>query len=257
MKSFFLFLCSFFLALQVLAKSKTIHVYVALCDNENQGIVRVLESLGNGQSPRTNLYWGALYGVKTYFSKKSDDWVFIKSIPLSEGSNILERILFKHASEDVFLLADAYNGAKIKECTIDFLKASNHQLPITITEGTQKLYFGGKADLLAYVGHDGLMEFDVAINFQTLEPSLKPKEVIILACYSRDFFSPQGKLAEAKPLLWTSHLMAPEAYTLEAAFEGWILNESDAQIEERAAQSYHKYQKCGIKGARNLFVSGF
>ena len=63
--------------------------------------------------------------------------------------------------------------------------------------------------------------------------------------------------AKANPILWTTHLMAPEAYTLEAAIEGWIANESGQEIDERAAQAYNKYQKCGIKGARNLFTTGF
>ncbi|MGC6431949.1 MAG: hypothetical protein ACON5F_12965 [Jejuia sp.] len=39
---------------------KTIHVYVALCDNINQGIVPVPAKLGNGQDPKNNLYWGAM-----------------------------------------------------------------------------------------------------------------------------------------------------------------------------------------------------
>ena len=42
-------------------KLKTIHVFVALCDNKYQGIVPVPESIGNGQNARTNLYWGAAY----------------------------------------------------------------------------------------------------------------------------------------------------------------------------------------------------
>ena len=51
--------------------------------------------------------------------------------------------------------------------------------------------------------------------------------------------------------------MAPEAYTLKSAIDGWLQNETGLQIEERAAQTYHQYQKCGIKGARNLFTTGF
>jgi len=49
----------------------------------------------------------------------------------------------------------------------------------------------------------------------------------------------------------------PEAYTLKAAIDGWILNETGGEIDERAAQMYHQYQKSGIKGARNLFTRGF
>jgi len=43
------------------------HVVVALCDNEFQGIVPVPAHLGDGDSPRSNLYWGAMYGVRSYF----------------------------------------------------------------------------------------------------------------------------------------------------------------------------------------------
>ena len=99
------------------------------------------------------------------------------------------------------------------------------------------------------------MDFDVNVAFD--EISEPPKDVIILACYSREFFSPHIKASQGNPLLWTTHLMAPEAYTLKAALDGWILNESGTQIDERAAQAYHKYQKCGINGARNLFATGF
>jgi len=48
-----------------------VHVTVALCDNANQGIVPVPRHLGNGQDPRSNLCWGAMYGVRTYFSRRA------------------------------------------------------------------------------------------------------------------------------------------------------------------------------------------
>jgi hypothetical protein len=51
--------------------------------------------------------------------------------------------------------------------------------------------------------------------------------------------------------------MAAEAYTLKDALDGWILGESNAQIRERAALAYDRYQKCGLKGARRLFFSGW
>lgn len=246
-----------FLLLSVVCygQSKTIHVFVALCDNANQGIVPVPERIGNGQDPKNNLYWGAGYGVKTFFKVKTKDWTLIRKI-VAKDANILERLLFKHVTKDVYLLADAYDGAKIKTSIEDFLKSSNGQSPLPVEENNSTLYFGGNADLLAYVGHDGLMDFDVSINYE--EPSnTSKKDVIILACYSKAYFAPEIKKAKANPILWTTHLMAPEAYTLKAAIDGWILNESGKQIDERAAQSYHKYQKCGIKGARNLFTTGF
>ena len=46
---------------------RTVHVFVALADNEHQGIVPVPAKLGNGEDPEHNLYWGSAYGVKTFF----------------------------------------------------------------------------------------------------------------------------------------------------------------------------------------------
>jgi hypothetical protein len=51
--------------------------------------------------------------------------------------------------------------------------------------------------------------------------------------------------------------MAPEAYTLKAALNGWVNQESNEKIRERAAAAYHKYQKCGMKGAKALLVTGW
>jgi len=51
--------------------------------------------------------------------------------------------------------------------------------------------------------------------------------------------------------------MAPEAYTLKAAVEGWIAGESGERIRERAAVAYAKYQKTGLAGARRLFATGW
>src|SRR5688572_17761463 len=53
-----------------------IHVFVALADNVNQGIVPVSATLGNGDNPATNLYWGAAFGIKTFFSRNKD-WQLI------------------------------------------------------------------------------------------------------------------------------------------------------------------------------------
>jgi len=61
----------------------------------------------------------------------------------------------------------------------------------------------------------------------------------------------------AQPLLWTTGLMSPEAYTLKAALDGWMAGESDEQIKQRAAEAYAKYQKISVKSARRLFVSGW
>ncbi len=256
MKTFLPLFLLFFLAPQlesVGAEPKTVHVFVALCDNVNQGIVPVPDKIGNGQDPANNLYWGCGYGVKSFFKLKTEEWIFQKMMP-SEDPTVLERVLFKHKTENCFMLAEAYDGAFIQSCTEDFLLAANRQNEVPIEVDGTTLTFGGGADLMAYIGHDGLMEFDVDVAYQSTDE--KAPDVIILACYSKKFFGPEIRKSKANPLLWTTHLMAPEAYTLKAALDGWLLGETGDQIDERAAQAYHNYQKCGIAGARNLFTTG-
>ena len=61
----------------------------------------------------------------------------------------------------------------------------------------------------------------------------------------------------AYPLVWTTGLMAPEAYTLKSVLDGWIAGEHNEQISVRAAQAYDKYQKCGLNAARRLMATGW
>ncbi|WP_394748419.1 hypothetical protein [Spongiimicrobium salis] len=233
---------------------KTIHVFVALCDNLNQGIVPVSKTLGDGQNPRTNLYWGALYGVKTHF-KRSKDWTLVKKLE-SHNSHILERILFKHTSTETYLLAEAYDGKYIKETTIDFLKAASGGAEQKVKGPSEnELSFGGASNMVAYIGHNGLMEFDVEGNFKS--KNKKKRDAIMLACISKDYFKPYLKETGAQPLVWSTGLMSPEAYTLAWSIQAWIAGETPDQIRESAAQAYHKYQKCGVRAARNLLVTGY
>lgn len=236
---------------------KLIHVIVALCDNEYQGIVPVPPSLGNGDDPPSNLYWGAGYGVKSFF-KKSKDWTLISEVK-NPTPAILERCVFKRRDREVYMVADAYRGREIKQSTIDFLDyASGRSSADAQTSSNSKpltLNAGGGADLIAYVGHDGLMDFTLPQYPQKADD--RQRDAIILACASKSYFNKPLRRAGANPLLWTTGLMAPEAYVLKAAVDGWILNESGEKIRIRAAEAYHKYQKCGLKAAMNLFSNGW
>ena len=234
-------------------QTRVIHVLVALCDNENQGIVPVPKAIGNGQDAKNNLYWGCGFGVKTFF-KKQTDWKLIKQIDLP-SKQIYERLVFKHKDSSVYLVADAYNGAMIKQTVIDFLDYAAGKNKVTLTIESIKLDIGGNADLICYVGHDGLMDF--SLNDYPSKVDSKKRELIILACASKNYFYNHVKKAGAYPLLWTTHLMCPEAYTLDTAIDSWIVNDSPDKTREKAAQTYNQYQKCGMKGARNLLVTGF
>lgn len=228
-------------------------IHVALCDNVNQGIVKVPAALGNGQDPNRNLYWGAAYGVRSWFNKRKE-WMRVLHQPVPHA-HLLERIIWKHASEDVYLVADAYDGAFIEEATSALLSYAGGHDASTVTVNGRELHLGGGADLLAYCGHDGLMDF--APPPPRGSANTTHREVIILACISKRYFAAPLKGTGAVPLLWSTGLMAPEAYTLDAALQGWIRREDASQVRERAAQAYAKWQKCSASAARKLLVSGW
>jgi hypothetical protein len=240
-------------ALAAAAPLRVVHVYVALADNQSQGIVRVPAKLGNGDDPARNLYWGASYGVKTFFST-SPDWQPVNAQDHPKDG-VLERCVFKYRSADVFMVADAYQGRRIRDAVADFLDAAGGGQPQEITlEQHLVLHAGGASSLVAYVGHDGLMDFQAVLPVRHRDHD--PPSSIVLACASQMFFGPYLSEEKAKPLLWTTGLIAPEAYTLKAALDGWIAKETPEQIRSRAARAYDQYQKCGFKAAMRLLAIG-
>lgn len=239
------------------SQTRFIHVFVALCDNESQGIVPVPKKIGNGNDPDNNLYWGCAFGMRTYF-KNAAEWRHISTTKIS-SEVILERCIFQHKTENAIIIADAYKGSSMRQCLNDFFQAAsgNYEIPAKfILDGKNgKECVSASSDLVVFIGHDGLM--DTQFETYPVQKGTKKRDAMIFCCYSKEFFTPAMKSAGANPLLWTTGLCSPEAYSLKAGLDGWLLNETGLQIEERAAQAYHQYQKCGIKGARGLFTTGW
>jgi hypothetical protein len=211
---------------------------VALCDNKNQGIVPVPALIGNGQDPRNNLYWGSATGVKTWFNRKRG-W---RPVAVARAAfPVLERIAVRKTvgRRSLILVADAYDGAHIFQAIRDFLVAAAGE---------------SRADLVAYVGHNALMERALA-TWPARSGADDPPEAVVLACKSKPYFREPLRRTGSRALLWTTGLMAPEAYTLEAVLEGKLRGHSAAQIREAAARAYDKYQRCGRRAARRLFES--
>lgn len=232
--------------------TQTIHVFVALCDNRYQGIVKVPAAIGNGQDPDNNLYWGCGYGIRTYF-KRSSEWRLLQTREVEHP--ILERLVFKHNTSGHYLVADAYDGQFIKQCTEDFISATSGLDKDTLHVGGTIIGTEGNAVLTSYIGHNGLMDFTLPFAYKNTDNTVR--DCIILACFSKAYFESYLEQANAHPLLWTSGLMCPEAYTLHDALSGYVKGESADSIRTRAALAYHKFQKCGERPARKLLVSGW
>lgn len=252
--------CSF----ATLADTKVIHVLVALCDNKYQQIAPVPKLIGNGQDPRNNLYWGAAYGFKTYFAKQKE-WQVRQTIK-PENSYILEQIIYKHRSKDIYIVAEAYDGQYISDTVDDFIAYSAGKKPQALRVNDQVINAGGKADLVVYVGHDYLMEWSWRKylpddwRWETLSAAQKKQQqsryTAVFACQSQRYFSPPLERLGITPLILTTQSMAPEAYSIYAMIDGWVNNQSKAQIRQQVAAAYSQYQRLS-KPALSLFVTEY
>lgn len=226
-----------------------VHVVVALCDNEHQGIVPVPAGVGNGQQPRTNLYWGAAHGVRTFLTR-SAGWR-LESATTAPVPNVLERIvLTKSVAREkgrvaVRLVAEAWDGRAMKEAIERFLSlAAGHAVDAAD---------GERPHVIAFVGHDALMDFSLP-SAPRASKDAPPRGSIVLACASRSYFAAHLGAGGSRPLVLTSGLMAPEAYTLDAALTAFAAGADEGAVREAAAVAYDRHQKCGLRAARRLFV---
>jgi hypothetical protein len=231
------------------------HVVVALCDNQFQGIVPVPGSLGNGADPRSNLYWGALYGVRTYF-RRSSQWTSLPVAP-STDPRVLDRVLFRReVSRDgkrgeVFLLAEAWNGRYMADAVRHFLEMNRGEHAESLRAGERRIEAGAMAHVTAFAGHNGLMDFAAPVLPRSpVRPAAHAS--VVLACLSDSYFGPLLR-EHSVPLLTTTGLMAPEAYTLDAALTAWFSGSTPEEVRRAAALAYARYQKTSERSALRLF----
>jgi hypothetical protein len=237
--------------IQAKEETKVIHVLVALCDNDHQGIVKVPKAIGNGDDAKSNLYWGCSGGVKDVFSK-SPEWKLIKTVQ-SPRPEILERTVFQHKTGNIFLIADGYRGREIKRTLEDFFallagkQIEKEREPVS--QLNREIHAGSGASLAVYLGHNGLMD----IEFKSLPAGRSTKDALVLCCKSEAYFGNIINQYGAKPVLLTTQLMYPGAVVLEAAFDGWLQGETREQIRMRAGKAYARNQNIAEKAAKGIF----
>ena len=229
----------FMLTLAASAEPVKIQVFVALADNRTQGIIPVPPKIGDGDDADANLYWGCSEALKPVL-RASGDWKLtgVEKNPLPV---VLERATFSHRSGRWEMVVNVYRGSAIKQCTIDFFVALGSDAPREQTP------------LIAYIGHDGLMDFELPAEATARRGP--GRQAIVLCCVSERYFTPHLEKVGATPLLTTTQLMYPGGFILRAALEGWMAGETSEKIRQRAAAAYARNQKISVKAAAGVFAA--
>jgi hypothetical protein len=228
------FCASAFVFGSALAETKRVHVFVALADNEHQGIARVPVKIGNGDDAAANLYWGTTDGFKSVFGR-SKAWKLEKTEE-NPSAEILERRSYRHTAKDCVLIAEAWRGKNIHQCLEAFFANLRDR----------------KSDLTAFIGHNGLMDEPVAVSI--LDASAKSTDAIILCCISGRYFQPHLEALKVRPILTTGQLMYPGSFLLREALEVWLRNGPRSEIRLAAAKAYASNQNISVKAAAGVFT---
>lgn len=219
---------------RAVAEEKRIAVFVGLCDNATQGIVKVGAKIGDGDVPEANLYWGCSDGLKSFF-KASRLWKLESEEKKTGDVRILERLTFRHVSGDAVLVAEAWRGSKLKECYVAFEAA----------------LVSGKHDLVAFIGHNVLM--DTAID-EPREVATGKTDAVVLGCLSERYFRKRLEKAGVRPVLLTTQLMYPGAFILHDALVPWLAGKDRDSLRDAAGLAYARNQKIKAAAAKGVFT---
>lgn len=233
------------------------HVLVPLCDNEHQGIVPTSAAIGNGMDPDHNLYWATSKGVKRFF-KDLKDWEMIR-LAYNVDHNILQRAIFSKTFSNgakVYLVADAYRGDRMPACLDDYFNSLSDHKKDTLVLGKDTIGINGGADLIAFNGHNGLM--DENTKFEKATSQTRPKDAVSISCASRGYFKAMYLETNSYPLVHTTNLLYPGAFILEGIINKWAMLETDIECKKAAGDAYYKHKpNSGPNGSQNLFDYGW
>ncbi len=219
------------------ASDKTIGVFVALVDNKSQGIAPVPARIGNGGDAARNLYWGTDEGLKGYFDR-SKRWKLIQKNNTPINHDLLRARTYRHIDGRATLYARAYRGSSMKQCILDFEAAVQQ----------------GSFDLVVFIGHDGLMDFQLPMPTRSPR-QLKRPDCMVLACLSEAYFKPRLETAGGRPILLTTQLMYPGSFIVAATAESWLNGASLAEIRKSAGDAYARNQHISRKAGLGVFAS--
>jgi hypothetical protein len=224
------------LAGPLFAKEKTVGVFVALADNKSQGIAPIPAAIGNGDDAERNLYWGTEEGLKGVFDH-SKKWKLVEHRETPGGPVVLSRRTYQRADGEVLLVARAYRGSQMKQCIQDYEGAIAH----------------GGYDLVIFVGHDGLMDFQLPMPARAGDQPKKP-DCAALCCISEQYFKDHIVAAGGRPVVLTTQLMYPGSFVVAALVETWAAGGSTAELRASAGAAYAANQRISTKAGMGVFA---
>ena len=172
---------------------------------------------------------------------------------------ILQRAIFTKTFPNgakVYLVADAYRGDSMTVCLDDYFNSLSENKKDTLIIGKDTIGINGGADLIAFNGHNGLM--DENTKFEKANSQTRPKDAVSISCASSGYFKINYLETYSYPLVHTTNLLYPGAFILEGILNEWAMLKSDIDCKKAAGNAYYEHKpKSGPNGSQNLFDYGW
>jgi hypothetical protein len=246
-----------------------VQVHVPLCDNDiiPCGNAR----LGDGDNPDTNLYWATSPGFGRWFTRKKSGW---KQVLDGDGAtvgdaDVLDVRVFRRtvkasrawrkagapARFDVYVVAQAWRGAAIDAALAAYAADlyGGAERAIELADGTT-IAAGGAARIVAYVGHNRLMDVD-AYAWPAEAPDAPAKGAVAIACHTASYMGEDVPAATRVPLLMTRDFLFANAAPLERAVVAFAEGGGYADVRTAAAEGYAAAQDRDVKKVQGAFTN--
>lgn len=255
-------------------KPMVVTVYVALCDNDSQGIIPVRNrSICDGDHPMQNMYWAgknALAGMA-----KKQRWKKVSRVEDPDGTLMVEQIWEKWAHPGpglraagvdepfkIYVIGRAYRGNKIHNAFVDYLRAVHNDDALSMDLDGTTISYGGAGHVVGYVGHDYMMDVEPGsaalreIVDATRGDSSSAKGVFALACAGDSWIRPFISRENVYVMALNVYLAFPNAWTIDGILDGIADRGDGADIHRSAAKGFAKGQECGVTWARKALNHG-
>lgn len=242
-------------------KPLVVEVHVPLCDNT---IIRCGNAkLGDGDQPDPNLYWSTTPGFGEWFRRRGSGWTRVALAGDSGDPDVLAIHVYRRTvatpaawrargapkTLEVDLVARAWRGRAIDRALAAYADdvSGKGERPVALADGTT-LHAGGAAQLVAFVGHNRLMDLDA---FAWPAAGAAPIGAIAIACDTAPYMKREVSAPTRVPLLMTSDLLFANAAPLEAVVLAFARGEGYATMRRDAAAAY-----AGVQGSTTAHVFG-
>jgi hypothetical protein len=248
-------------------KPLVVEVHVPLCDSSI--IACGNAKLGDGDNPETNLYWSTTPGFGRWFARRGGGWKRIQLAKPDEtgDSDVLALHVYRRTMQtpaawqksgapktyELDLVIHGWRGKAIDKALAAYAKdsANGGARTIALADDTS-LAAGGAAQIVAWVGHNRLMDLD---SFAWPAPSSTAKGTIAIACHTAAYMEDNVPAATRVPLLMTKDFLFSNAAPLEATVLAFATGRGYAAMRADAVTAYAGVQKRPVSKMGGVFTN--